>query len=153
MFAYDASSGTGLGAVQPLDAGRVSMEFDPATIDIPALDFRTTKVLGLPIPPPLKISINASELKVLVCRTVVHHAVCETLHTLTSGRLSEHLPYQRVSAAADVAVELQVHACGASHVLQRARAKKSSWFRCTSRCLHWREALCLLHLLSHYDNA
>lgn len=64
MFAYDASSGTGLGEVRALEDNRVSMDFDPATIDIPALDFRTTKVLGLPIPPPLKIAIDASELKV-----------------------------------------------------------------------------------------
>lgn len=66
MFAYDASSGTGLGEVKPLGEGKVSMEFDPATIDIPALNFRTTRVLGLPIPPPLKIVIDASELKVRV---------------------------------------------------------------------------------------
>ena len=49
------------------------MEFDPTTIDIPALNFRTTRVLGLPIPPPLKIAIDASELKVLFQAMIFCH--------------------------------------------------------------------------------
>eukprot|EP00892_Ulva_mutabilis_P011684 jgi/Ulvmu1/8889/UM049_0071.1 len=63
MFAYDASAGTGIGEIKPEGGSRVSLEFDPATVDIPTLSFRTTKVLGLPIPPPLQIAIDASELK------------------------------------------------------------------------------------------
>lgn len=74
MFAYDASLGTGLGEVKPDGDSRVSLVFDPATLDIPSLNFTTTKVLGLPIPPPLQIAIDASELKVCFIAT------CECAH-------------------------------------------------------------------------
>lgn len=106
MFAYDASSGTGLGTLQPLDEGRVSMAFDPATIDIPALDFRTTKVLGLPIPPPLKIAINASELKVLVCTTVLQHRACEVPCAFSNAPALLSSPYRNAVEARSVEIDV-----------------------------------------------
>ena len=35
-----------------------SLSFDPTAVSIPALDFRTTKFLGLPLPPGLRIEIE-----------------------------------------------------------------------------------------------
>jgi hypothetical protein len=39
------------------------VEFDAASLNIPPIDYRSTKVVGVPIPPPLKIEILPKELK------------------------------------------------------------------------------------------
>jgi hypothetical protein len=66
LFAYNASSGTGVGPAQLQADGTTSIAFDPESIYIPPLDFRSTRVLGLPIPPPLQIAIDAKTLQVTI---------------------------------------------------------------------------------------
>lgn len=75
MFAYDASAGTGFATARADSAGggRVQVEFDPATLVIPALNWRTTRVLGILLPPPLQIAIVPRSLK--VCRLSLLSAV------------------------------------------------------------------------------
>lgn len=64
MFAYDASDGAVSGVASPWEQGKTRLAFDPEKTYIPPLDWRTTRVLGLPIPPPLKIEIDTRELSV-----------------------------------------------------------------------------------------
>jgi hypothetical protein len=64
MFAYDASSGAVSGTATDSGDGRFELYFDPAETYIPPLDWRTTRVLGVPIPPPLRIEIQSHELSV-----------------------------------------------------------------------------------------
>lgn len=61
-FSYDASGGgarvgTVGGASEDIE-GKSPLSFDPRAVSIPALDFRTTKFLGLPLPPGLRIEIE-----------------------------------------------------------------------------------------------
>ena len=44
------------------DNKKSSLSFDPSAVSIPALDFRTTKFLGLPLPPGLLIEIEPLKL-------------------------------------------------------------------------------------------
>ena len=53
-FRYDASGGRGLGLLAEADAsGARALRFDPASLIIPPLDWRSTRFLGLPLPPGL----------------------------------------------------------------------------------------------------
>lgn len=62
-FRYDASGGGGLGRLQAADGtGRQELVFDPATLVIPPLCWRTTWVMGLPLPPGVEIRIEPEEL-------------------------------------------------------------------------------------------
>jgi hypothetical protein len=62
-FLYDARGGGGLGSLGAADdSGRQSLIFDPASLTIPSLCWRTTRVLGLPLPPGLAIRIEPEEL-------------------------------------------------------------------------------------------
>ena len=62
-FRYDARGGGGLGCLGAADhAGRQELVFDPAGLVIPTLCWRTTRVLGLPLPPGLAIRIKPEEL-------------------------------------------------------------------------------------------
>jgi hypothetical protein len=62
-FRYDARGGGGpatLGAT--VGEGWQSLVFDPATLLIPALTTRTTRFLGLPLPPGLAIAVHPEQL-------------------------------------------------------------------------------------------
>lgn len=62
-FRYDARGGGGLGELGPTNqAGLQALEFDPMALPIPPLNRRTTRFLGLPLPPGLSISIEAEQL-------------------------------------------------------------------------------------------
>ena len=71
-FRYDARGGGGVGvlaAADPVGAdiasgpGHSTLRFDPATLRIPPLDWRTTRFLGLPLPPGLAITIHPEQLE------------------------------------------------------------------------------------------
>jgi hypothetical protein len=64
IFSYDASNGAVSGVKTQGEQGRTLLTFDPEQTYIPPLDWRTTRVLGLPIPPPLRIEITTRELSV-----------------------------------------------------------------------------------------
>lgn len=62
-FRYDARGGGGLGQLGPANpAGLQALEFDPTALPIPPLTWRSTRFLGLPLPPGLSISIEADQL-------------------------------------------------------------------------------------------
>ena len=56
-FSYDGRGGGGLGT---LAAGE--LRFDPQSLAIPRLDWRSTRVLGLPLPPGIMIEIHTTAL-------------------------------------------------------------------------------------------
>ncbi|WP_216916505.1 MULTISPECIES: hypothetical protein [unclassified Synechococcus] len=69
-FRYDARGGGGLGKLTAADPagmgigpGTGSLCFDPAGLRIPPLDWRTTRFLGLPLPPGLAITIHPERLE------------------------------------------------------------------------------------------
>ncbi|KAF0933274.1 hypothetical protein E2562_017063 [Oryza meyeriana var. granulata] len=64
-FAYNAQGGrgVGVGAVSGADSGTVLVEFDVASLYIPAMSGATTKFLGLPLPPFLEIDILPEALR------------------------------------------------------------------------------------------
>lgn len=63
-FRYDARGGGGVSAVAdtPADDWQ-ALRFDPAALRIPALSARTTRFLGLPLPPGLRITIAPQRLE------------------------------------------------------------------------------------------
>ncbi|MFQ6537122.1 MULTISPECIES: hypothetical protein [Aphanothece] len=62
-FSYDARGGGGQAQLGVSGSdGRCSVVFDPAGLTIPPLTWRTTRFLGLPLPPGLCIAIEAQEL-------------------------------------------------------------------------------------------
>ncbi|KAH6835900.1 ATP-dependent Clp protease ATP-binding subunit [Perilla frutescens var. hirtella] len=56
-FDYNADGGAGSGKATEVSDGQVSIEFDVKQLYIPPLSTATTKFLGLPLPPFLKIDI------------------------------------------------------------------------------------------------
>ncbi|GBF96169.1 hypothetical protein Rsub_08917 [Raphidocelis subcapitata] len=56
-FKYNAADGGGSGRVADLGGGKLRLTFDPAELNIPALNWRTASIFGVPIPPPLNIAI------------------------------------------------------------------------------------------------
>jgi len=62
-FSYDASGGGGVATLRDLGDGKYFASWDANQLDIPPLDYRSTKVLGIPIPPPLKIVIKPKSLE------------------------------------------------------------------------------------------
>ena len=63
-FRYDASGGTGLASLGPLGGdGFQSVRFETSSLQIPDLEFGTTRVLGLPLPPGLRIAIVPERLE------------------------------------------------------------------------------------------
>lgn len=66
-FAYNASGGSAEGFATPTEDGgseKLLLKFDSSTANIPALNFRTASIFGIPIPPPLNIAIVPSTLEV-----------------------------------------------------------------------------------------
>jgi hypothetical protein len=62
-FLYNASGGGGEGSLAAADAnGWRGITLDPSTLTIPPLDWRSTRFLGLPLPPGLRIAIEPDEL-------------------------------------------------------------------------------------------
>ncbi len=62
-FRYHGRGGGGFGALTAAAAGgRATLAFDPHGLQIPPLDRRTTRFLGLPLPPGLAISIHPERL-------------------------------------------------------------------------------------------
>lgn len=62
-FSYDAAGGGGIGRIVSKDGDIATVEFDASSLNIPAIDYKSTKVLGIPIPPPLCIRILPKALK------------------------------------------------------------------------------------------
>ncbi len=67
-FRYDARGGGGVGAFAAADPagtgiGTGTLHFAPAGLSIPPLDWRTTRFLGLPLPPGLGITIHPERLE------------------------------------------------------------------------------------------
>jgi hypothetical protein len=63
-FLYDGRGGGGVGrAAGPLAEGWCGVVFAPASLTIPSLSTRTTRFLGLPLPPGLQIAIAPEELQ------------------------------------------------------------------------------------------
>ena len=63
-FRYDARGGGGSGQLEAPDGeGWRPLAFSPEDLTIPPLTWRTTRVLGLPLPPGLSISITPHRLE------------------------------------------------------------------------------------------
>lgn len=63
-FSYNANGGGGRAQQGPSDAdGWQALVFDPASLVIPELNWRTTRFLGLPLPPGLAIAVLPEQLK------------------------------------------------------------------------------------------
>lgn len=63
-FRYDARGGGGPAELGTLDHdGWQTLVFDPASLSIPALTGRTTRFLGLPLPPGLAIAVHPDQLE------------------------------------------------------------------------------------------
>ena len=64
-FSYNAIGAGGPGRILTGDIGSaVRVAFSPSALDIPPLNFRTAKVLGIPLPPPLQIDVQTECLEV-----------------------------------------------------------------------------------------
>ncbi|MCS5698098.1 hypothetical protein NZK32_03470 [Cyanobium sp. FGCU-52] len=62
-FRYDASGGGGTGVAGETSAdGWQPLHFDPAGLTIPALNGRTGRILGVPLPPGIAIAIRPQQL-------------------------------------------------------------------------------------------
>jgi hypothetical protein len=63
-FRYDARGGGGVGRLSDGDrTGSQLLRFDPDALHIPLLHWRTTRFLGLPLPPGLVITIHPQQLE------------------------------------------------------------------------------------------
>lgn len=63
-FDYDATNGGGEGTLSPSNEdGKQNLYFNPKKLIIPNLSWQTTKILGLPIPPGLKITVKTKKLE------------------------------------------------------------------------------------------
>ncbi|MEX1317160.1 MAG: hypothetical protein AB1Z22_08555 [Synechococcaceae cyanobacterium] len=61
-FAYDARGGGGIGLLGDDGDGGRRLEFSPRHLHIPPLNWRSTRLLGLPLPPGLTIAIEPRRL-------------------------------------------------------------------------------------------
>jgi hypothetical protein len=62
-FRYNGRGGGGRATVTPLANGWQALRFDPSSLSIPALSCFTTRFLGLPLPPGLRIAIQPQQLE------------------------------------------------------------------------------------------
>ena len=62
-FGYNARGGGGEASLGALDGGGWQpVDFDPSQLSIPALTWRNTRILGMPLPPGLTIAIEPEQL-------------------------------------------------------------------------------------------
>ena len=62
-FRYNALGGEARGEAAEAERGLKRLQFPASTITIPALNWRTTRFLGLPLPPGLTIGIQPEQLE------------------------------------------------------------------------------------------
>ena len=63
-FKYNALGGGGKAIIkEEVNSNKKKIYFDPSKFEIPSLDFKTTKILGLAIPPGLEIKILTRKLE------------------------------------------------------------------------------------------
>lgn len=62
-FSYNAKGGGGLGKVTKEEGDLIHVEWNSEDLLIPDINYSSSKVLGIPIPPPLNIKINPKVLK------------------------------------------------------------------------------------------
>lgn len=104
-FRYNGSGGGGLARAGELSAeGWQTLVFDPATLAIPPLSTRTTRFLGLPLPPGLRIAIEPQKLEGRWHR----QSGAVELHFL--ARFRPMLAAQAVAPDLIVATQLATHA-------------------------------------------
>lgn len=75
-FVYDAEGGGGSGKAVKLSDGRWRVHFDAAELHIPDVSFRTATLLGVPIPPPIRIEIVTDSLEGTVDRDIGKVSIC-----------------------------------------------------------------------------
>lgn len=82
-FVYNAEGGGGRGKAVKMEDGRWSVKFDAAEVNIPDVGFRTTTLLGIPLPPPIKIEIVPEFLEGIVDRDTgkVNAPALSLIHT------------------------------------------------------------------------
>lgn len=68
-FVYNAEGGGGSGKAEKMEDGRWQVRFDAAEVSIPDVGFRTTTLLGIPLPPPIRIQIVPDSLEGIVDRS------------------------------------------------------------------------------------
>lgn len=61
-FAYNARGGGGIARQLAGSSGDKHLAFDPARLRIPALDWRSGRLLGLPLPPGVAVAIHPERL-------------------------------------------------------------------------------------------
>lgn len=62
-FNYNALGGGGLAAARQ-DGDIVHLTFDPATLNIPDVNYRNTTFMGVPMAPPFSIAVHPRKLEV-----------------------------------------------------------------------------------------
>jgi len=67
-FEYNAEGGGGSGKAEQMEDGCWHVQFDAAEVKIPDVDFKTTTLLGIPLPPPIRIQIVPESLEGIVDR-------------------------------------------------------------------------------------
>lgn len=67
-FVYNAEGGGGSGKAEQLEDGRWHVEFNAAEVNIPDVGYATTTLLGIPLPPPIRIQIVPDSLEGIVDR-------------------------------------------------------------------------------------
>ena len=75
--AYNASGGGGIADTHDLGGGRLHVKFDPETLYIPDVNYKTAKFLGAPMVPPFRIQIKPVKLEVL--KTLLARSQCSPL--------------------------------------------------------------------------
>jgi hypothetical protein len=65
---YNAEGGGGSGKAEQLEDGHWHVEFNAAEVNIPDVGYSTTTLLGIPLPPPIRIQIVPDSLEGIVDR-------------------------------------------------------------------------------------
>ena len=86
VAAYDARGGGGVASTKDLGNGKLHVTFDPETLYIPDVNYKTAKFLGAPMGPPFRIQIKPVKLEVLL-HLVSGHACDRVMLCLQTGLL------------------------------------------------------------------